>query len=98
MPPRHGVFGAKEKSNTELRCVRRASSRVLAKSSKEHREREPRRRPPPMEEREAQQWPWLKMLLSSGDASACLSLCGNHADSLPSSGAMVECSVRAKEV
>ena len=66
------------------------------KSSKEHRGRAPRR-PAPMEEREAQQWPWLKMLLSSGDASACLSLCGNHADSLPSSGATVECSVR-KEV
>ena len=76
--------------------MRRASSRVLAQIVK-GTQREPRRRPPPMEEREAQQWPWLKMLLSSGDASACLSLCGNHADSLPSSGATVECSVR-KEV
>ena len=76
--------------------MRRASSRVLAQIVK-GTQKEPPRRPAPMEEREAQQWPWLKMLLSSGDASACLSLCGNHADSLPSSGATVECSVR-KEV
>jgi len=43
--------------------------------------------------------PWLERLVKSSEASACLSLCGNHASTLTSdaAGDMVECRVRCQD-
>jgi len=43
--------------------------------------------------------PWLERLVKSSEASACLSLCGNHASTLTpdAAGDMVECRVRCQD-